>query len=113
VAEGDGYNTREWFDEVMVPLRRPENSWLVAALRLTDTHLRGPLSSAKSLHILLRNTLALFEMDMIVVRQRERRWGKQKTITYWRFDQLRCERVRTLLGGHPTEHPPKPLFLDT
>lgn len=112
VAEGDGYNCHEWFDEVMVPLRRPENAWLVAALRLTDTHLRGPLSSAKSLHTLLRNTLSLFEMDIDVMRQRERREGKQKTITHWMFDQSRCERVRTLLGGHPTERPLKPLFLD-
>ena len=111
-AEVSEYAQDQWHEEVMVPLRRPENAHLVAALRLTDAHLAHPIRSGKSLGTLLRNTLALFEMRYTVLRGRERANGRQRTVTRWRYDHVREDLVRAMLAGEAPEVPPLPLFLE-
>lgn len=87
------YAQQEWFEQHLLPLRRPENGHLITALRPTDVVLARPCTSPKSLAVLLRNALALFDMRF-EVRKEVRRRHKH---TYWRFDFEREEQLNALL----------------
>lgn len=109
------YGQQEWWQEVLEPLRRPENAQIVQALRLSESHLSHPLCSSRSLHSLLRNTLSLFEMRFDIRRARVREGGKQIQHTYWRFDEEREARIAALLSRDAPrvlDEPPLPLFLE-
>lgn len=87
------YAQEEWFERNMKPLRLPENGHMITALRPTDVLLARPCTSPKSLAVLLRNALALFDMRF-EVRKEVRRRHKH---TYWRFDFDREEKLNALL----------------